>query len=312
MFKYSVHEVARMANEANFNRNVVEKVLRLYSVLDYIGKSSIRDMLVLKGGTAINLFLLDLPRLSVDIDFDFCLPLSKEEMLEKRKDIDKTIRRFMSSEGYALSDSSKFTHSLDSYVYSYETVTQGRDTLKIEINYSNRVHILDSIIKPSTNKLNEIVKINRLCDEELIGSKINALLLRTTPRDIYDVYELYKNEKVKNVALIRKIAIFYVCIGSKETIDFDTIFDNAVNKINNLSFQKVKETLIPMLQKGIVFDTEEMKAYVSNKLKQLFILDETDIRFISEFNNKNYLPGLLFEENDKLLNHPMAIWKMNS
>ena len=40
--------------------------------------------------------------------------------------------------------------------------------------------------------------VSRLADEELIGSKINALLVRTTPRDVYDVFTLFKNGNIKN------------------------------------------------------------------------------------------------------------------
>ena len=69
MFKYTSNEISRIANNTNFNKNTTEKVLRLFSILNNISDSEISDMLVLKAGTAINLFLLDLPRLSVDIDF---------------------------------------------------------------------------------------------------------------------------------------------------------------------------------------------------------------------------------------------------
>lgn len=69
MFKYTSNEISRIASNTNFNKNTTEKVLRLSSILNNISDSEISDMLVLKGGTAINLFLLNLPRLSVDIDF---------------------------------------------------------------------------------------------------------------------------------------------------------------------------------------------------------------------------------------------------
>lgn len=84
MFKLTRIEVNKLADDANFNRNTTEKVLRLYSILSFFDESVLGRFLALKGGTAINLFLLDLPRLSIDIDFDFVLPLGREEMLEKR------------------------------------------------------------------------------------------------------------------------------------------------------------------------------------------------------------------------------------
>ena len=38
--------------------------------------------IALKGGTAINLTVFDLPRLSVDIDLDYCRSIDREEMIE--------------------------------------------------------------------------------------------------------------------------------------------------------------------------------------------------------------------------------------
>lgn len=134
--------------------------------------------------------------------------------------------------------------------------------MKIEINYSNRVHILKTKRYESTKKLGQTVAVKRLEDEELMGSKINALLVRTTPRDVYDVYYLYKNGNIKNESLIRKIAIFYVCLGSEMPIDFDGVLSNAISKINDLTFKRIRETLIPVLHKGIVFDLNEMRDFV--------------------------------------------------
>ena len=71
MFKYTAKEINKIADKTNFNKNTCEKVLRLFSILNFIINSEIANMVALKGITAINLFLLDLPRLSVDIDLDF-------------------------------------------------------------------------------------------------------------------------------------------------------------------------------------------------------------------------------------------------
>ena len=106
MFKYTAKEINKIANINNFNKNTCEKVLRLFSVLNFIDNSDFRNSLALKGGTAINLFLLDLPRLSVDIDLDFNLPLEREEMVSYRENIDWHIRSFRGiSQGNPLSQS---------------------------------------------------------------------------------------------------------------------------------------------------------------------------------------------------------------
>ena len=85
-----------------------------------------REHLLLKGGTAINLTVFDLPRLSVDVDMDYTPNDIKEDMLEARGKITTLIKSYMDAEGYQLSDSSRFTHSLDAFyaTISAETVNE--------------------------------------------------------------------------------------------------------------------------------------------------------------------------------------------
>ena len=312
MFNLTKLEINQLADKYNFNRNMTEKVLRLYSVLDFINNNELKDLLVLKGGTAINIFLLDLPRLSVDIDLDFNLSLNKEETFQKRQFIDKIIKDYMADEGYFLNDKSKFTHSLDSYVFSYISSSGGSDVLKIEINYSNRVHILKPQNSTSTSKFEKNISIARLADDELIGSKLSALITRTTPRDVYDVSVLFKNGNIKNKDLIKKITLFYVCLSSTPPLIFNDMITLAINKINNLSFQRIKETLFPVLHKGIIFNVKEMNEYVSKQISNLFVLDDKDKAFISNYNNKQFTPNILFDEykTNDLDHHPMGIWKI--
>lgn len=77
-----------IAREQGFIRDNMEKVLRLVSILDYINHHELlQHTLTLKGGTAINLAIFRMPRLSVDIDLDFAIPCDREEMLEYRNQI---------------------------------------------------------------------------------------------------------------------------------------------------------------------------------------------------------------------------------
>ena len=312
MFTYDYKEVGRIAESANFNRNMTEKVLRLCAILKHIDESEFSNDLVLKGGTAINLFVLDAPRLSVDIDLDFNLVTSREEMLLRRSQIDIFIKNYMEQEGYILESASKFTHTLDSYYYSYNSTSSSKDALKIEINYSNRVHILNSIKTASSRLLNEKMSIKRLADSELIGSKISALMSRTTPRDVWDVYNLFAENKVSNNDLVRKIAIFYICLGAQLPIDFYEKIKQALQKINDMNFHSIKKTLLSLLHKGIKVNVEEIRNYVSQKVRELFTLDQNDIKFIDCINKNIFEPSILFYDfkvNDVSM-HPMGLWKI--
>lgn len=69
MSNYDVTYLENKAKELGFVRDTLEKVTRLTDILEYINTNPIlKDSLALKGGTAINLTIFNLPRLSVDID----------------------------------------------------------------------------------------------------------------------------------------------------------------------------------------------------------------------------------------------------
>lgn len=62
----------RLSEETGFHKDAIEKVHRLITILEFInGNAFLRDRLVLKDGTALNLTVFNLSRLSVDVDFDF-------------------------------------------------------------------------------------------------------------------------------------------------------------------------------------------------------------------------------------------------
>ena len=72
MMQWDRLTLGRMAKELGFPRDTLEKVCRLADVLKFMESDEpLSEGIALKGGTAINLTIFDLPRLSVDIDLDF-------------------------------------------------------------------------------------------------------------------------------------------------------------------------------------------------------------------------------------------------
>ena len=177
MNSYNKNDIARLASETHCLRENLEKVLRLVDVLHFVGQNNkLNDCLVLKGGTAINLTIFNMPRLSVDIDLDFHKECTREEMLQHRAVINAEILAYMASQGYNLSPNTKNPHSLDSWVFYYQNVGGNRDNIKIEINYSMRQHILIPQARITNISFFDNILINTLEPVELFGSKIKALI----------------------------------------------------------------------------------------------------------------------------------------
>ena len=139
----------------------------------------------MKGGTAINLTIFDLPRLSVDIDMDYSKDVTRETMLRDREQINAHIRKYMAASGYNLSPKSKQYHALDSFVYEYVNVGGVKDNLKIEINYMLRCHVFPvsrrSVELSWSEKELNVLSVDPM---EIFSAKVVALLNRAAARGV--------------------------------------------------------------------------------------------------------------------------------
>ena len=169
----------------------VDQVGLLLSVLPDIAKE---DAFALKGGTAINLFHRDMPRLSVDIDLAY-LPLADRET--SLKDIDDTLDRIVAT---ATKRNTRVQARRAAGGGNSDTrivVRDGRVQIKIETSPVTR----GTVNPPTTMKTSDAVteqfgfaEMNVVAFEDLYGGKLHAALDRQHPRDLFDVRVLYENE----------------------------------------------------------------------------------------------------------------------
>ncbi len=300
------------AKEMGFVRDTLEKVFRLTEILAFINSDSILSKnLILKGGTAINLTVFNLPRLSVDIDLDLAINYDLEELLKVRETITEMISRYMTANRYALNPHSKSRHSLDSWVYSYTNAGGNVDNIKIEINYSLRSHIFDSVLRPIVTSVTETeLMVNTLVPSELFAAKLNALMNRAAVRDLYDInnmirFGLFDESEYEE---LRKNTVFYAAIEG-ETRNKEVKTD----AIDNITCAKVKRDLVPVSAKKDNFDLEQRKESAKLFIRELMILTDNEKEFLDRFEKKEFRPELVFEDEKiiaRLENHPMAMWKM--
>lgn len=268
-----------------------------------------REHLLLKGGTAINLTVFTLPRLSVDIDLDFVPNLTREETVNERERLTEILKGFMSEQGYSLSEASRFSYSLAAFHYNYVNAAGNRDMIKIEINYSLRTHVLlpeDRALV--TDAFGEPIKVRTVAAMEIFAAKTNALINRAAARDLYDFcnmvdIKLFAGEE----DLFRKCIIFYATISAKEV---NKTFDTSA--IDSLVFSKIKSDLFPVLAVKDKFDLEGKKQQAKEYIASLMKPTAQEMEYMERFITKEYKPELLFEDAEiveRIRNHPMALWK---
>ena len=151
----------------------------------------------MKGGTAINLFLQDLPRLSVDIDVVFLShEPSRDEALNQISEELARASRAIERQGYSVRYSStapgdkKKGNEVKLTVFSEET------SVKVEVNYVYRGTLLAPQLRPLVQHARETFNVElelpTLHEAELYGSKLVAAMDRQHPRDIFDVMHMFE------------------------------------------------------------------------------------------------------------------------
>ena len=80
------------ASTTGFRVEILEKVTLLLDLLDGFNRHPyLEGRLALKGGTALNLFVFDVPRLSIDIDLNYVGQLDREAMLAERPEVERAL-----------------------------------------------------------------------------------------------------------------------------------------------------------------------------------------------------------------------------
>ncbi|MBE0654611.1 MAG: nucleotidyl transferase AbiEii/AbiGii toxin family protein [Bacteroidales bacterium] len=181
------------------NQSYINQADLLLQVIPHI---AIEKTLALKGGTAINLFLRNMPRLSVDIDLTY-LPLdNRETALANISDSLGRIRERITKSIPGITVNNHIIEGNDAKLFVQSQNAQ----IKIEVNTTTRGHLHPVKLLQVNDKVQERFKkfaaIQVVSDAELYGGKICAALDRQHPRDLFDVYLLFQesgfNENLKN------------------------------------------------------------------------------------------------------------------
>lgn len=164
----------------------------------------------LKGGTAINMFLLDLPRLSVDVDLTY-LPISDYAIA--CEEIDASLRRIRNR---LIGGSPPFavTMGLGSASGHIDTLRVERDGLdiKIEVNPVLRGTLHPPAMLPiraaAENHLG-FARMAVLAYDDLYAGKLVAALDRQHPRDLFDIKLLLEGGGIPD-SLFRAFLVYLV------------------------------------------------------------------------------------------------------
>lgn len=180
------------------------QVALLVRILPLVAKE---EIFALKGGTAINLFYRDLPRLSVDIDLTY-LPI--KDRTESLAEINAAMDRLVTSieEGIAGAKARRIEGGGGGATRLAARL--GAAEIKIETSPVTRGVIYLPELMTVSDAVQEdfgFAETQVVSFEDLYGGKLHATLDRQHPRDLFDVKLLYENEGLTD-ALFRAFLIY--------------------------------------------------------------------------------------------------------
>ncbi len=294
---------------SGFQPRTFDKVERLLDLLDVIQRHpDLKGKLAMHGGTAINLFMLNVPRLSVDIDISYIGALLREEMLRERPLIERAIEEVGRGQGYSVS-AGEGGHAGRTFVLRYRG-DWGIDHVKIDCIYMNRsplfpVHARNCPLRPD-------VGVCMFEDAELAGGKVKAFFDRVKIRDLYDISNLKAHFDVTGDPdeIVHKTLLYYASISAC----FPNEFEGRSKRFEGRQ-KDLEDQLLPMLHsrdenptlEGLMSNAEEFT------LEYILPRDDDERLYLELFARGEYRPELLFGECDAAraaIASPEAKWKL--
>ena len=254
----------------------------------------------LKGGTAINLFMRDMPRLSVDLDLVFIdHRMPRDQALER---IDEALRQAadrLNARG--------FQTRMSGAAGGLETklmVRRGSIEVKVEVNFVMRgtVHpVRNAALAPrARDLLMADVELPVASLEDVYGGKLVAAMDRQHPRDLFDVMQLFAYEGI--TPSIRRAFVVYLASHNRPVHEVLFPAERDIAQEYERTFQ------------GMTADTVELADLLTVRKRMMVelpgSLDPDERRFLlSLVNNKPDWPLLEIPHADEL---PGIRWKLNN
>ena len=314
---FSLGDLQREAAATGFSVDLLEKTGRLLGLLDAIRSHPfLGPRVALKGGTALNLFVFDAPRLSVDIDLNYVgafSPAYAKVMLAERPQVDQAVQAVCGREGLAVRRVPD-EHAGGKWRLSYASGAGGSGNLELDMNFLLRTPLwpttlLDSRAGGSLRAL----QVPVLDIHELAAGKLAALLSRSTSRDLFDACYLLRRDDLER----GRLRLAFVVYGAASRKDWRLVSVDDVG----IDVRELRRRLLPTLRSVAVpasgAATErwlnELVAECRDRLSAVLPLTAEEREFVGRLNERGEIaPELLgvdFPMNELIGAHPALAWK---
>ncbi len=247
-------ELQREAAATGFRPEVLEKVIHLIELLNTLRSHPfLKPRIALKGGTALNLFVFDVPRLSVDIDLNYIGGADRATMTAERPKVERAIEAVCGRLGLQVKRIPA-AHAGGKWRLSYMTVGGRPGTLELDLNFLLRMPLWRPAAADShavgSFSATDVPVLER---HELAAGKLAALFGRDASRDLFDVRELLRKGGFEP----SQLRLSFVVYGGANRRDWREVSLQDVQADPG----EVDRKLIPMLRGNAVPPREQIAAW---------------------------------------------------
>jgi predicted nucleotidyltransferase component of viral defense system len=316
--KVSQARLTEVAADTGFRPDTLEKVIRLLDLLNQITENPyLTSRLALKGGTALNLFVFDIPRLSVDIDLNYIGAIELAEMEAERPKLEAEILGICQHAGFTPNEIPSEDHAGGKWRLSYQNALGGTASLELDLNFMYRVNF-HPIIRLDSKRLGayQALQIPILDTKELAGGKLSALLTRNASRDLFDTTQLLKLVDPAD----EQLRLAYVLYGAMNPrADWRQLTPDNLSA----NVKELKQKLIPVLRIKNLPAKKDDEAFVTDLVAEckrlispLFPLRQNEVEFISLLRDQGEIKPSLLTNNPNMIEsiqrHPSLLRRAQS
>lgn len=311
--RISRERLAAEAKATRFRPELLEKVIHLLSLLDSIrSHPDLTGRVVLKGGTALNLFIFDVPRLSVDIDLNYVGGEARETMQAERPLVEGALQEVLARAGHTVTRVPS-EHAGGKWRFRYDSASGGQANLEVDLSFMYRIPLW----APQTLDSRQIGSysaqgISVLDVHELAAGKLAALFGRTSARDLFDAHRLLSEAGLER----ERLRLAFVVYGAMQRRDWRTVTPE------DLTFDRgeLEGQLLPTLRSDPLPDALPPAAWAARLVEETraalgtllpFTAPESD--FLDRLlDNGEIIPELVTDDEelaDRIRRHPALHWK---
>jgi predicted nucleotidyltransferase component of viral defense system len=258
---FSSSEILPIAESTGFRAEVVEKVLKLLRLLNQLNAHPfLKEKWLLKGGSALNLFVFNIPRLSVDIDLNYIGSVEREMMMVERPKFEEAAQAVFSREGFSVRRIPT-EHAGGKWRLSYQSYTGSSGNLEVDVNFMLRQplwenqHLESHLFEGVQAKNIPVVNIH-----ELAAGKLAALLSRRLARDLFDSHQILHRGGLDK----KRLRTAFVVYGAMNRKDWRSVSVDDVN----FDAKELVQQLAPMLRLDIIPEGESPTEFAQRLVEE--------------------------------------------